>query len=871
LSIKHFYASIKKRTIIMKTHTLTILLTFICSFTFSQQVIENPEYGFSTYPGEITKIEILDTTTVLHFKLKTLPWGYFHLHKESYIQDLSGDNKLFVSKVTGAKFKRNDFPPSGEVIYQLYFPPLSKTVKTIDFGVEKERGWQVHDIILEEDENSLLSPKELRGNWLLADGSNRWDYGFNSKYAIVDGAIWNYKSVNKKGKKYIITIEKEGALKAIYAKLEKDGNVAFGNTPKALESYSLTKIFNPNFIFKDDTEFENIVFGLDSTTYSGMIKGFSNRMEQKTAMVYVNNAFKGGQESYLVKIKDDGSFQSKFPLTHPQTIFMRMGSSAYTLFLEPNKETFHYINRKESLFMGENAQVNSDLDALNNIRLNLSRNAHKKIGETAPEDYKKTGYDLREKARNELVTYQKNNGVSKKGLQIKSLDLELSFYQLLLGYDMYRGSLQRQNEKAKKEADKMPYQEFEISESYYDFLPKDVADNRLYALSNGYYFFVNRLMYADLFETELSSKLTKVEIADWLMKKGIELTPEELNMVEFSKQIETPEILAKEAGFEKEYGDIEQGFYKKYKDYFKEVSTYLKAADKPSNGHFILSAVDYFEENGIEITDEETEMVEALKVLKTRTEIEEERLFNQQFKDVIKPFYNKYSENSSDIYMARRSTARDTKLKAFFGKENAFLFDVIKMQDLSKPFEDYKVYSDEALIKAQQEVKTPFFRNYLAVSNEQTKEKIEINKTKGGYTVHNVEKNEGNELFDAMIEKFKGKVVYVDFWATWCGPCKSGITKIAPLKEEMKDEDVVFLYVTNQTSPEGTWKNSIPNIKGEHYRVSADEWNYLTEKFKISGIPHYTLVNKKGEVVKPKMGHLSNDRLKTVLKSEMEK
>ena len=41
----------------------------------------------------------------------------------------------------------------------------------------------------------------------------------------------------------------------------------------------------------------------------------------------------------------------------------------------------------------------------------------------------------------------------------------------------------------------------------------------------------------------------------------------------------------------------------------------------------------------------------------------------------------------------------------------------------------------------------------------------------------------------------------------------------------------------------------IPNIHGEHYRVSNDEWSYLTSKFNITGIPHYLIVNKKGEVI----------------------
>ncbi|MFS4483854.1 TlpA family protein disulfide reductase [Hyunsoonleella sp. 2307UL5-6] len=856
----------------MKNAIIILFLGLITLYSNAQKSIENPEYGFASYPGELTKIEMLDTTTVLHFKLKKLPWGYFHLHKESYIQDASGDNKLFVTKVTGAKFKRNDFPSSGEAMYQLYFPPLNKTVKTIDFGVEKERGWLIYDITLQEDENSLLLPKALRGNWLLADGSNRWDYGFNSKYAIVDGMVWNYKSVDVKGKKYTIILENRDRLKTIYAKLGKDGKVTFGSSPKSLKSYSLTKVDNPNLRLLEDTTFEDITFGLDSTTYSGMIKGFSSKIKQKTFMVHVNNTFTGNQESHLVKIKDDGTFQSKFPLTHPQTVFVKMGSNAFSIFLEPNKETFHYVDRKTSLFMGDNAQVNSDLDALKEMRISIGRADRRKIGETSPEDYKKIVVNLKNKTLKALSAYQEKHFISQKALQIKNIELELGFYQELLGYDMYRGSLKYQNKKVKKETDKMPYQEFEVKDAYYDFLPKDIVDNELLVVSNSYYFFTNRLMYADIFKGQGNSRLTKVEIADGLQKNGVELTAEELNMVELSKQIETPEILAKVAKFDKKYGDVERGFYKNYKeDYFKEVQKALKEGKTPKHNHFILSVADYFKAKNIEITDEETKMVEALRVLKTPLEIEEERMFNEQFTGVFSAFYNKYNDNASEIFRARSITARNKKIKDFFGKQNSFLQNVIKMQSLSKRFEDFNVYSNAELTRLTKDIDVPFLKNYLIALNEQTKKNIEINKTKGGYTVHNVHKNEGDELFDAMLEKFKGKVVYVDFWATWCGPCKSGIKRMKPLKEEMANEDVVFLYVTNQTSPEKTWNNAIANINGEHYRVSDDEWNYLAKKFNISGIPHYTLVDRAGNVIKPKLRQMPNASLKKILLSEINK
>ncbi len=44
----------------------------------------------------------------------------------------------------------------------------------------------------------------------------------------------------------------------------------------------------------------------------------------------------------------------------------------------------------------------------------------------------------------------------------------------------------------------------------------------------------------------------------------------------------------------------------------------------------------------------------------------------------------------------------------------------------------------------------------------------------------------------------------------------------------------------------GTWQSMIPDIKGEHYRLSKEQWDYVTDQFGITGIPSYVLVDKAG-------------------------
>lgn len=103
------------------------------------------------------------------------------------------------------------------------------------------------------------------------------------------------------------------------------------------------------------------------------------------------------------------------------------------------------------------------------------------------------------------------------------------------------------------------------------------------------------------------------------------------------------------------------------------------------------------------------------------------------------------------------------------------------------------------------------------------------------------------ELFDAIIAPYRGKVILVDFWNTWCGPCRAAISSIEPAKSgELKSDDLVWIYIADETSPIVTYKTMIPKIAGKHFRLNGEQWSYLCDKFKIDGIPSYVVVDRDG-------------------------
>ncbi|MBU3160736.1 TlpA family protein disulfide reductase [Clostridium frigoris] len=118
---------------------------------------------------------------------------------------------------------------------------------------------------------------------------------------------------------------------------------------------------------------------------------------------------------------------------------------------------------------------------------------------------------------------------------------------------------------------------------------------------------------------------------------------------------------------------------------------------------------------------------------------------------------------------------------------------------------------------------------------------------------------------ELSLSDLKGKKVFLNFWATWCRPCKEEMPEIQKLYEETKNSDLVIIAI-EIGEPLSTVKSFIASNKYS-FKVLLDLDQSVSAKYNIASIPTSYFIDVDGNIISKRMGAMNIDQMKSYIKT----
>ena len=639
-------------------------------------------------------------------------------------------------------------------------------------------------------------PPPITGNWI-NENTNHWEYGFFEDFAIYDSGFWEYQSITTKGKKTTIVLQQRDQTIQLEVNNTKEGAVSIKNGKQKKQEYQLMQKRYPNYKTKDVSSFPAPGFKQDSATIIGYYRNFDKIPEEFKGR-YGRNYFELSVPNFLTGEEVDF-----------RTNIDSLGRFSITIPIINTQEIFTDWKRlNEMLVLEPNDTVFLFAD-INDLLPNES--------DSSWEEYSARDKEILWMGKNARIN---NELIQFKGLGVwvnrqKEVENGVSGMELLRLYeDVY-------NQKVKHLDD-------------YIAANPSVSDKFIaYKKESMRYSFAYDLMQHRFDLRRNNNQRFEDSYMEYV----------DNNFPLYNKEVYT--------------------FIRNYRSFLTDYIGYAADAEPMSVTTTLEMVAESLEKEDL-MTSEIREMIDGFNLLIQQVEaVQEDTLRQRELVEAGSDLIA--SINSNTIIMGRM---QELSMNEFLKMELA-ISDSLLTEPTLKEWWSASRYCGQidhtrtpwgltAINELKERITNPYLQNHLLSINNyyvNINNQTIANEASLKNTDHLKDIYDADEIFNKLIEPYKGKVIYVDFWGTWCRPCRENMQFAGAVEEALHGKEVIFMYFANN-SPEQSWKNVIKemNLTGEnivHYRLPDQQQNMLENKLSVNSYPTYMIIDKEGNIVNP--------------------
>ena len=742
----------------------------------------------------IQKVLFSDTETTVYMRVR----GYKgQLYTFGSGTTLKADGKTYkmqsIEGLTPGQYKPMGNTNIDDIIF--HFEPLPLNIRSFDL-VESETSpgaFNIYGIHRFDPQSTALKNTHWRN---LRTGD--WTISFMEDYVIYDCKVWKYETQLKDStaSAQTITISNDGSKATVQIGALKGGKRTIRvQAPDATKQFSCAAFDSkklPDYPLVGRHATKLVDYGYentDSVTVCGILTGPGRT--NTTFAIDVIDPIGGTNPAFPFDTDENGFFTVRFPLVNVSYAVVRHRSNAagFNMPVEPGCTYFVYNDVNT-----DREYVMGTKSRLQNetVKFNNEINArYDRIEESAFSSDMDAYLDYLIGQRSKHLAMLDSLRTAHPSLS----DAYIDMVRIAATTDLYQmiGQARFHNEKNM----------YVITERMTDFILKDMKVNSIkpYSLFYDFNYFLRDFIQNLYQQAEQTLTISLSDIINYAIEdKAVNLTPDQIEEVKWYGK------------FNDDIREIAQ----KYANDMKRLSDTIET--------IITDDIQKKIERATEIANE-TGLMEYVNKCSDRI------MLDNEFKCVVNALDSLgFEKRLSDImlthYMMEHiSSSRHSVPAVILAK-----FDSIVT---FKPCKD--------AVHSQNE-------KYLTLEN--------VDIASLGSVVSNEElatMSDGQLILRKLTEPYRGKIVYIDVWGSWCHPCLENLQHAGELKEALKDFDIIYLYLASSTS-DSAWKGVIKeyNLTGDdcvHYNLPAKQQTLIEHYLGVTGYPTYRLLNRNGALL----------------------